>query len=105
MQMGVAMWLVPLVLATVVAQAPPPEPTDLQPQPSAAPEGTKPVQELIVIAPPRQEEDPPVYDVVSGDVAREFEAQSALKAQKRRYRDTGLLSDYPGLRCAVFNRC
>lgn len=100
------MWLVPLVLATVVAQAPPPpEPADPQPQPSVILDAPKPVEELIVIAPPRQEEDQPVYDVLSGPVAREFEAQSALKAQKRRYRDTGLLSDYPGLRCAVFNRC
>jgi hypothetical protein len=100
------MWLVPFVLATVVAQAPPPpEPTEPQQQPSVTLDTPKPIEELIVIAPPRQEEDPPVYDVVSGAVAREFEAQSALKAQKRRYRDTGLLSDYPGLRCSVFNRC
>lgn len=103
--MGVVMWLVPLVLATVVAQPPPPEPTDPQPQPPAALEASKPIEELIVIAPPRQEDDQPGYDVVSGRVAREFDAQSALKAQKRRYRDTGLLSDYPGLRCSVFNRC
>jgi len=100
------MWLVPFVLATVVAQAPPPpESADPQPQPSVSLEAPKPVQELIVIAPPRQEEDPPVYGVLTGRGAREFEAQAALKAQKRRYRDTGLLSDYPGLRCAVFNRC
>lgn len=100
------MWLVPLVLATVVAQAPPPsEPTEPPPQPSMTLNAPKPIEELIVIAPPRQEEDPPVYSVLTGRGAREFEAQAALKAQKRRYRDTGLLSDYPGLRCAVFNRC
>lgn len=103
---GTAMWLAPLVLASVVAQALPPQeqPTPPGETPSAI-DQPKPIEELIVIAPPRQEEDPPVYDVLSGPVAREFEAQSALKAQKRRYRDTGLLSDYPGLRCAVFNRC
>ncbi|WP_300573197.1 hypothetical protein [Phenylobacterium sp.] len=101
------MWLISLVLATVVAQAPPPpaEPPEPQPQPPAALEAPKPVEELIVIAPPRQEEDPPVYSVLTGRGAREFEAQAALKAQKRRYRDTGSLSDYPGLRCAIFNRC
>lgn len=100
------MWPVPLVLATVVAQAPPPsEPTDQQPQPPAALEALKPIEELIVIAPPRQEEDPPAYGVLTGSGAGQFEAEAALKAQKRRYRDTGSLSDYPGLRCAVFNRC
>lgn len=100
------MWLVPLVLATVVAQAPPPpEPTEPQPQPPAALEAPKSIEELIVIAPPRQEEDPPVYGVLTGPGAEQFEAEAALKAQKRRYRDTGSLSDYPGLRCAVFNRC
>lgn len=100
------MWLVPFVLATVVAQAPPPpEPAVPQPQPSVTLEAPKPVEELIVVAPLRQEDDQPVYDVVSGSAAREFEAQADLKVQKRRYRDTGLLSDYPGLRCSVFNRC
>ena len=102
--MGIAMWLVSLVLATVVGQAPPP-PAEPQSQPSVTFQAPKPIEELIVIAPPRQEDDQPVYDVVSGPAAREFEAQAALKAQKRRYRDTGLLSDYPGLRCSVFNRC
>ena len=101
------MWLASLVLAAAVAQAPlpAPEPAELEPPPSVAPEAPKPLQELIVIAPPRPEYDGPVYDVVTGPRAREFDAQVALKAQKRRYRATGLLSDYPGLRCAVFNRC
>ncbi|MDO8412028.1 MAG: hypothetical protein Q7S93_18400 [Phenylobacterium sp.] len=100
------MWLVPLVLATVVAQAPPPpEPADPQPQPSVILDAPKPVEELIVIAPPRQEDDPPVYDVLTGRGAAQFEAEAAFKAQMRRYRDTGSLKDYPGLRCVMFNRC
>ena len=100
------MWLVPLVLATVVAQAPPPpELTEPQQQPSVTLDAPKPIEELIVIAPPRQEEDPPLYGVLTGPGAEQFEAEAAFKAQMRRYRDTGSLKDYPGLRCVMFNRC
>lgn len=101
------MWLASFVLAAVVAQAPPPpqEPAEPEPPPSVAPDTPKPLQELIVIAPPLEEDNPPVYDVFTGPGAQQFEAEAARKAQMRRYRDTGSLEDYPGLRCAVFNRC
>lgn len=61
------------------------------------------LDEVVITAPRRRPE--PQYSVAVGSGAREFDAEVSRKEQMRRYRDTGSLKDYPGLRCAVFHRC
>lgn len=92
--------LLALLLAQAVAA-----PTPAPPQPPAPTTAPTSVDELVVTAPRRPPPPPPTYSVSTGSGAREFEAEIALKGQMRRYRETGSLNDYPGLRCAVFHRC
>lgn len=66
---------------------------------------TIPLDEVIVTAPRRIEPAVPNYSVVMGEAAREFEAEATRKEEMRRYRATGAIKDYPGIRCAVFHHC
>jgi len=92
--------LLALLLAQAVA-SPAPAPPQPPPAPTAAPTS---VDELVVTA-PRQPPPPPTYGVGTGSGAREFDAEVVRKDQMRRYRETGSMKDYPGVRCAIFHHC
>lgn len=93
-----------LALTAVLAQAPSAQPKAPIPRPPEASVASSQTLDEVVITAPRRRPDPQ-YNVVAGSGAREFEAEVARKEQMRRYRETGSLKDYPGLRCAMFHRC
>lgn len=102
------MWLAPLLFAVGLAQGPAsfaPPPASPRPPPATADADPRSVEELVVTAPKQQKPEPPMYGVLTGAAGRQFKAEAARKEQMRRYRDTGSMKDYPGIRCAVFHRC
>jgi len=94
------------VLAALLlqAQAPPQPPAqDQSAQPPAASDAPKPVEEVVVPAPAGTYQAPS-YEVLARSGAREFKAEMERKERLRKYRASGSMEDYPGLRCVFFRR-
>lgn len=94
------------VLAALMLQAPaaPPPAAEAQgAQPPATSDAPKPVDELVVPAPAGTYQAPS-YEALARSGVREFKAELERKERLRKYRASGSMEDYPGLRCVFFRR-